>query len=119
MSPVKPRHADDTSDGTPACVRQPEDWQPCELKTLVRHLPTHTIFELYPVSHKQPDDVLELADFCSRLVHVCEGYSAPPPHERTRLCREAVLMGLHYLGLVEFAGSSTEPSEIDDDEIPF
>jgi hypothetical protein len=109
---------DNLLEAAQACVREPSDWEPGELRTLVRHLPTHTIFEFYPLSHKQPDDVLELADFRSRLVHVCEGHPPPGTTEHTRLCEEAVLMGLHYLGLVDFAAGGAAITD-NDDAVPF
>jgi len=54
-------------------VRAPSDWQACEPKSLVRHMPTHTIFQLFTRPGLAPDHYLALEDFDARLVHVCEG----------------------------------------------
>ena len=104
-------------------VREPQDWQPCEQKTLVRHVPTHAIFEFYPREDMQPQEFLELEDFRVALVHLCPGHPHPCSFEYRILCREAILMGLHFLGLVALApapgAARVANDDDDDDEIPF
>ncbi|MFO1097891.1 MAG: hypothetical protein U1E81_06345 [Xanthobacteraceae bacterium] len=82
------------------CVREARDWEPCEPKCFVRHLPTQAMFEFYPVPGTPPDKPLELGDFEARLAHVCDGYPVPPAAELEILGREALLMGLHFIGMV-------------------
>jgi hypothetical protein len=95
-------------------VREPEDWESCELPSLVRHRPSRCIFELYVHSGKPLDAFLELADFHVRLAHVCDGYPYPEPAEYRLLCHEAVLMALHFIGYVELV--DVDPA---DDEAMF
>lgn len=86
--------------GEETCVREARDWEPCEPKCFVRHVPTGAMFEFYPVPGTPPDSPLELEDFEARLAHVCEGYPVPPAAELEILGREALLMGLHFIGMV-------------------
>ncbi|WP_040620657.1 hypothetical protein [Rhodovulum sp. PH10] len=87
-------------------IRAPGDWWPCEPKICVFHVPTRVMFELSPRPHKQPDDTLELTDFRTRLAHLCEGASVPDAVELQRLGKEALLMGLRYIGLVDIPDTS-------------
>lgn len=89
------------------CVREARDWMPCEPKIFVFHVPTRAMFELFPDPGKRPEDALALTDFRTRLVHLCEGASVPEVAELQKLGREALLMGLHHIGLVELC----EPSK--------
>jgi hypothetical protein len=82
-------------------VREPQDWEACEPRSFVRHKPSQCIFELYVHPGKPPEAFLELADFRVRLAHVCDGYPYPAPDEYRCLCREAVLMALHFIGYVQ------------------
>ncbi len=80
-------------------VRKPEDWCEGPLERLVIHRPTHSIFEYYARPDKPRDAFLEFHDFHARLVHVCDEHPYPNAAELSVLCREAVAVGLFYLGL--------------------
>lgn len=86
--------------GEETCVREAGDWQPCEPKCFVRHVPTRSMFEFYPIPGTPPDRPLGLEDFEARLAHVCDGCPVPPAAELEILGREALLMGLHFIGMV-------------------
>jgi hypothetical protein len=85
----------------------------------VRHLPTRTIFEFYPLRDLPSNHVLRVKDFRARLVHVCEGHPEPPPGLITLLSAEAVVMGLHFLSVVKLAEILHASPEEGDDDIPF
>lgn len=87
-------------------IREARDWMPCEPKIFVFHVPTRAMFELFPDPAKGPEDALELTDFRTRLVHLCEGASVPEPPELQKLGKEALLMGLRYIGLVDLVDPS-------------
>lgn len=90
--------------GEETWVREPRDWWPCEPKCFVHYVPTRAMFEFYPVPGTPPDKPLDLEDFEARLAHICEGYPVPSAAELEKLGREALLMGLHFIGLVHFDG---------------
>jgi hypothetical protein len=86
--------------GEETCVREARDWCPCEPWSFVCHVPTRAMFEFYPAPGVPLDKPLELEDWEVRLAHVCEGYPVPLAAELEILGREALLMGLHFIGLV-------------------
>jgi hypothetical protein len=96
-------------------VRSPGDWEACERPDLVRHVPTNSMFQVYPRPGKAPDEFLDLEDFLARLVHVCEGTPPPMRPALEVLSREAALMALHFLGMVKLIeppdGGSHETSK--------
>jgi hypothetical protein len=81
-------------------VREPDDWCKGPKKTLVLHRPTHAYFVLYPRTRLQADAFLKPEDFDAFLMCVCDGRTGPFGFELERPRREAVIMGLSFLGHV-------------------
>jgi hypothetical protein len=91
------------------CVRDKDEWCPCEPKSLVRHRPTHTTFEVYADPALGPEQQVGLDEFRWRLIHVCEGHPHPPPEAQALLGREAIVMCLYYLGWVRLIEIKNPP----------
>jgi hypothetical protein len=122
MSPAytqSEQRSDAWTDRNSGVVRAPTDWQACDPKTVVRHVPTGTLYQLYTRPGLSADAPLALDDFGARLVHVCEGYAPPVDPVLQVLQHEALLMGLHYLGLVAFADEALDAERPDGEDIPF
>jgi hypothetical protein len=81
----------------PQLVRKPSDWTAGSRASLVQHVPTKTVFEIFVRPDLGPDDALTLQDFRARLVH--GGAAAPADADLDVLRGEAVLMALFLLGL--------------------
>jgi hypothetical protein len=89
-------------------VREPDDWCQSPTKSLVLHWPTDALFVVYisqtswSISRKRfpRDAFLKLEDFAALLMCVCGNRIGPKGYELERLRREAVVMGLSYLGFV-------------------
>lgn len=97
--------------GEETWIREPADWWPCEPKTYVYHVPSRTLFELYPDPNKPQHEPLEVIDFRARLVHLCEGAKLPGPEEFQKLGKEALLMALRHIGLVSLTDQTAADSD--------
>jgi hypothetical protein len=64
------------------------------------HRPTHAIFAFYPREGLPTEAFVTLENFEAQLVHVCHGQASPWGFELERLCREAAIVGLSFLGYV-------------------
>jgi hypothetical protein len=103
MSPAYTRNESrsiDPAERHSGTVRKPSDWHVCGTASLVRHGPTRTVYHIHTRPGLPGNGYLTLEDFYPRLVHVCEGAPRPCGAVLEVLRREAVLMGLHFLGLV-------------------
>jgi hypothetical protein len=103
MSPAYTKQPNQNYCRTAACptVRAPGDWEACERRDLVRHIPTNFMFEVYLKPGKAPEEPLARKDFLARIVHVCEGTPPPIKPALEVLSREAALMALHLLGMIK------------------
>jgi hypothetical protein len=73
----------------------------CVLKdSLVMHRPIDAFFVVYPRKRLPRDAFLKLEDFDALLMCVLDGAIGPWGFELERLRREAVVIGLSYLGFV-------------------
>jgi len=81
---------------------EPSEWQLCD-KHHVRHVPTHSVFEVDVDRDRMTGKYLDIEDFFARLVHVCDGQYAPDEglDEETLvfLGRGAIAFNLQAIGL--------------------
>src|SRR5712671_2335028 len=79
-------------------VRKPSDWMAGSGHGLVRHVPTKTVFEIFPRPGMRADEIPTPGDLRAGLVRVGEGVAPPTLASLDLLCGEAALMAFFLLG---------------------
>jgi hypothetical protein len=102
-----------------ASVRYLKHWRPGPAPMQVLHAPSGSLFEVYGVPAVANGRVLRVHHFRARLLPMREDRLAPAVEERARLCEEAAVMTLYFLGLV-FVSEGVQPAlfELREDHRP-
>jgi hypothetical protein len=73
---------------------QPREWQYDPHNEMLLHVPTRSLFHLYPerraIRSRRVTSRIGEADMRARLVYVSDGFSIPSPEEITALGRAAI-----------------------------
>jgi hypothetical protein len=76
----------------------PEEWSSIEGSRMMRHKPTHTVFEIECDDVAMERGEATVFEFSARLVHVCDSHAVPSAAEQAPLARAAIAIFLQEIG---------------------